>query len=119
MVCIALSRCGAGGVGRKEEGKASLGVVLAEPRFSHSLTCCAGQWLEFPMYCVGSYLMKLAIASCAKESHQADIQHWLKEGKDDRASISRAAKRLSFPQKHKAQSLACPLLHISNAVIPT
>lgn len=60
------------GWGREEEGKASLGAVLAEPRFSHSLTCCAGHWLEFPMHRVGYYLVKLAIVSCAKEPHQAD-----------------------------------------------
>ena len=106
-------------MGREEEGKASLGAVLAEPRFSHSLTCRPGQWLEFPMHHVGRYLVKLAIASSAKESHQADIQHQLKEGKDHRASVSQAAKRLSFPQKHKAQGLACPLLHISSVVLPT
>lgn len=34
------------------------------------------------MGCVGCYLVKLASANRAKESHQADIQHQLKEGKD-------------------------------------
>lgn len=78
----------------------SLGAILAEPCFSHPLTCRAGQWLEFLVHRVGRFLMKLAIVSCAKESHQADIQHQLKEGKDHQASTSRAAKRLFFPQKH-------------------
>lgn len=63
-------------MGSEEEGKASPGAVLAESHFSHSLTCCAGQWLEFPMPRVGRCLGELPIASCAKESHQADIQHW-------------------------------------------
>ena len=106
-------------MGREEEGKASLGAVLAEPCFSHSLTSRAGQWLEFPMHRVGCYLMKLAIVSRAKESHQADIQHQLKEGKDHCASISQAAKRPLFPQKHKGRGLACPLLPVPSVVIPT
>lgn len=79
LVGMALSHCGAGGVGREEEeGR----PALAEPHFSQALTCRAGHWLEFPMGGVGCYLMKLDTANCAKESHQADIQHQLKEGKD-------------------------------------
>lgn len=69
--------CGKGGGG---EGRP--GAILAEPHFSQSLTCRAGQCLEFPMGCVGCYLVKLDRANCAKESHQADTQHQLKEGKD-------------------------------------
>lgn len=96
------------GCGKGGGGEESLGPVLAEPHFSQSLTCPAGHWLEFPMGCVGCYLVKLDTANCAKESHQADIQHQLKEGKDH--VLSWAAKRPSFPQKHKAWGLVCPLM---------
>lgn len=85
------------------------------PGTAPSLTFTDLQWLEFPMHRVGSHLVKLAIASCAKESHQADIQHRLKEGKDHRTSISQADNRLAFPQKNRAWLL----LHISRVLIPT
>lgn len=104
--------CGKGG---GEEGRP--GPALAQPHFSQSLTCRAGQWLEFPMACVGCYLVKLDTANCAKESHQADIQHQLKEGK--RSCVSQAAKRPSFPQKHKAWGLVCPLMNVFSVVVPT
>lgn len=100
-----MEKCGKGG----EKRKASLGAVLGDPCFLYSVTCRSGKWLEFPMHSVGCYPMKLAIVSGAKESHQADIQHQLKDGKDHGACVSQAPKRPSFRHKGKAQGLACPL----------
>lgn len=109
-------------MGREKEGKASLGAVLAESCFSHSLTCCAGQWLEFPMHLFGRYLVKLAVASCAKESHQADIQHQLKREKTilplfprqprDRPSPKAQGTGLGLPA---AAHLQCSDPHLSLA----